>query len=251
MIRNITRTLGLGLGLVALTSATPLQVEECAVISVSQELYQIGEMGILAIEGPPGLIPLLYVSPDPDPILTSPFPPGRFDPIPEDGMGIVKAEEIACSTPDKWLQVALHDPNSLELVCVSNQIFLDVDHEAGNCDGNEIEGEGCTPGYWRQRHHYDSWPEGLTPDTLFSDVFADAFPGKKLGAVIRLKKGGLNALGRHTVAALLNASTDMDYGMTDAEVIALFDSTWDQSEEEVEALKDVLAGMNEMGCPLN
>ena len=82
-------------------------------------------------------------------------------------------------------------------------------------------GEGCTPGYWKQSHHFDSWPAPYTPTMLFSDVFADdPFPGKTLHDVLKQGGGHIKALGRHTVAALLNAGQGaVDYAFTTSEVI--------------------------------
>jgi len=113
-------------------------------------------------------------------------------------------------------------------------------------------GEGCTPGYWRQTHHFDSWPAPYTPTTLFSSVFEDAFPGMTLLEVVEQGGGGLNALGRHTVAALLNgASGGVDYDLTDAEVITLFNDLFPATTPEYNALKDYFENFNEQGCPLN
>lgn len=110
--------------------------------------------------------------------------------------------------------------------------------------------EGCTPGYWKQSQHFDSWTLPYTPNTMFSAVFADAFPGKTLLAVLKLGGGGLNALGRHTVAALLNtANGGVDYGMTTASVIATFNAEYNGAN--IEATKDMFAGQNERGCSLN
>jgi hypothetical protein len=44
-------------------------------------------------------------------------------------------------------------------------------------------GQGCTPGYWKQPHHFHSWV-GYTPGQLFSSVFVNAFPGKTLLEVL-------------------------------------------------------------------
>jgi len=119
--------------------------------------------------------------------------------------------------------------------------------------GASGDDEGCTPGYWKQKQHFDSWPSGLLPETLFSDVFEDAFPGLSLLDALQLKGGGLNALGRHTVAALLNAeSDDVDYfGLTGSDVVALFNATYPGSKTDYTSLKSFFAGMNEEGCPLN
>ena len=67
-------------------------------------------------------------------------------------------------------------------------------------------GEGCTPGYWKQKQHFDSWADPYDPTDLFSDHFENAFPGMTLLEVLGNGGGGLNALGRHTVAALLNSA---------------------------------------------
>lgn len=112
-----------------------------------------------------------------------------------------------------------------------------------------VDGEGCTPGYWKQSHHFDSWV-GYAPGTLFSAVFENAFPGKTLLQVLRQGGGGLNALGRHTVAALLNASSPgVNFDLTTAGVIAAFNAVFPGGDYE--AQKDTFAGLNEQGCPLN
>ncbi|MEE8221852.1 MAG: hypothetical protein V3R21_08830, partial [Woeseiaceae bacterium] len=113
-------------------------------------------------------------------------------------------------------------------------------------------GEGCTPGFWKQDQKLDLWPAAFLPGTPFSDVFDDAFPGKTLLEVVRLKGGGLNRLGAHTVAALLNAaSPDVDYDLSVAEVIAAFNAVFPGSNPEYNALKNTLVDLNEQGCPLD
>jgi uncharacterized repeat protein (TIGR01451 family) len=112
-------------------------------------------------------------------------------------------------------------------------------------------GEGCTPGYWKQVQHFDSWT-GYAPATRFSAVFEGAFGTKTLLQVVSLGGGGLDALGRHTVAALLNAANpDVDYGMTAAQVIAKFNAVYPGSSAAYEALKNEFEAANESGCPLN
>jgi hypothetical protein len=109
---------------------------------------------------------------------------------------------------------------------------------------------GCTPGYWKQSQHFDSWPAAYTPNTLFSSVFENAFPGMTLLQVLEQGGGGLNALGRHVVAALLSSgSSSVNYGMTPAQVIAAFNAGFPASDYE--ALKDRFAALNERNCPLN
>ncbi len=116
---------------------------------------------------------------------------------------------------------------------------------------NEGGGEGCTPGYWKQRQHFDSYPAGYSPSMLFVDVFGvDAFPNKTLLQVLGQGGGGLKALGRHAVAALLNAASgDVDYDRTPSEVISSFNAAW--AAGSYETLKNVFETFNEQGCPLN
>ena len=107
---------------------------------------------------------------------------------------------------------------------------------------------GCTPGYWKQSQHFDSWPAPYTPNTLFSSVFENAFPGMTLLQVASQGGGGLNALGRHTVAALLSAGS-VNYGMTPAQVIAAFNAAFPSGD--IEGLHLQFAALNERGCTLN
>lgn len=110
-------------------------------------------------------------------------------------------------------------------------------------------GQGCTPGYWKQSQHFDSWV-GYSPNQLFSSVFEDAFPGMTLLQVLGQGGGGIKALGRHTVAALLNtANAGVDYDMNTQGVIDAFNAAVPGGDYE--ALKNIFAGFNEQGCSLN
>ncbi len=112
-------------------------------------------------------------------------------------------------------------------------------------------GEGCTPGYWKQPHHFGNWTLPYTPGTMFSDVFEDAFPGMTLVQVLGQGGGGLNALGRHLVAALLNAaSSDVSFELTPSDIINQFNDVFPGSNDDYTALKDVFASYNERHCPL-
>lgn len=116
-----------------------------------------------------------------------------------------------------------------------------------------VGGQGCTPGYWRQAHHYDSWTSPYTPSTPFSAVFANAFPGMTLGQVVQLGGGGLNALGRSAVASLLNAaSPNVNFDYSTMQVINAFNSAFATGNKKLfEQQKDVLDFLNNQGCPLN
>ena len=114
-------------------------------------------------------------------------------------------------------------------------------------------GEGCTPGYWKQPQHFDSWTAPYEPSTQFSSVFEDAFHEMTLVEVLGQGGGGLKALGRHTVAALLNAASGgVGYDISTADnVIAGFNAVYPGSKDEYTDLKNEYAGFNEQGCPLN
>ena len=120
-------------------------------------------------------------------------------------------------------------------------------------------GEGCTPGYWKQEQHFDSWPYGITPDQAFSSVF-DREISVKLGKTmtsdptllqaLQANGGSVNAAARHAVAAYLNgASTGVDYDLSAADVVAMFQANY--PDGELEDMKDGFEKLNEQGCPLN
>ena len=120
------------------------------------------------------------------------------------------------------------------------------------------DGEGCTPGFWKQAHHEDRWVSPYNPQMLFENAdsfgdgnyFENAFPDMTLLEVLSQGGGGLKALGRHTVAALLNAaSSDVAYPLTVSEVIASFNAVY--PDGDYEGLKDQFEYQNEIFCPLD
>jgi len=108
--------------------------------------------------------------------------------------------------------------------------------------------EGCTPGYWKQPQHFDSWVT-YDQDDLFSDVFGVG-PDITLLQALQTGGGGENALGRHAVAGLLDAaSLDLVYMFTEAEVIQMVVDAYDTPD--FEGIKSILEEENELICPLN
>ena len=70
--------------------------------------------------------------------------------------------------------------------------------------------------------------------------------------VLKLQGGKLNALGRHTVAALLNSANpevSPNYPYTTAQIVIAFNLVYPGGNYN--ALKNLLAAANEKGCPLN
>ena len=123
---------------------------------------------------------------------------------------------------------------------------------------------GCTPGYWKQAQHFDSWPSNLegdlaqyslTPGMTLDQAFGqlDRWNGDEitLEEALNLNGAGLNALLRHMVAALLNATLEF-YPITWEELRQMvYAAHLANTREAIEALKDTLEGYNELGCPLN
>jgi len=119
-------------------------------------------------------------------------------------------------------------------------------------------GEGCTPGYWRQPQHYDSWV-GYDPTDSYLDVFSVG-PDEELGETIQANGGGERAFLRHSTAALLNSTSNVSFDMSTAEVIQLVQDTYaavaatpkEKDQKDIfTAAKDTFAGFNEQYCPLS
>jgi hypothetical protein len=128
--------------------------------------------------------------------------------------------------------------------------------EGDDCDGKDEDecdkkcDEGCTPGYWKQEQHFGNWPPPYQPTDLFSAYFEDAFPGQTLLDVLSEGGGGLTALGRQTVAALLNAaSPKVDFCLCPQKVIDKFNEVF-VCDKDFEDLKCFFEEFNERCCPL-
>ena len=113
------------------------------------------------------------------------------------------------------------------------------------------EEAGCTPGFWR--NHTSEWePTGLDPDDSFDETFGvEAFGDRTLLEALEEGGGDLDALGRHAVAALLNAlHPSVNFGADAEEVIEIVQDAIDDGD--VEDAKDELEELNEEGeCPLS
>jgi hypothetical protein len=112
--------------------------------------------------------------------------------------------------------------------------------------------DGCTPGYWKnEKKHLGDWVT-YSPDDTFVEVFGVTLLGDEtLTLLDTLKQGGGGeiALGRHAVAALLNASSpDVYYPYTAADIISLVQDAADTGM--FEETKDLLEEANEEICPL-
>ena len=95
----------------------------------------------------------------------------------------------------------------------------------------------------------DSWGVDYEPDDAFADVFGVSYEGTLLAA-LKAGGGGSAALGRHAVAALLNANNpDVSYAYSVNEIMSMVQSAF--ASGDFEFIKDQFAQENESGCPLD
>jgi hypothetical protein len=129
------------------------------------------------------------------------------------------------------VEVISEDPDGLgrkPASLVWNAAALDLDRQ---------QGQGCTPGYWKNvRKHGDSWvPTGLDPDDDFDTTFGVDYYMPDITLLTALSaedkpgeegnNGGLNKCARHGTAGLLNAlHPGIDYPLSPAEVVAAVQS---------------------------
>ncbi|MAT96181.1 MAG: hypothetical protein CL608_03485, partial [Anaerolineaceae bacterium] len=73
--------------------------------------------------------------------------------------------------------------------------------------------------------------------------------GGTLAEAADAKGGQENALARHAVAALLNASSSVDYLYSTADVISMVQAAF--ASGDFNGTKDLFEAQNELGCPLN
>ena len=132
--------------------------------------------------------------------------------------------------------------------------------------------EGCTPGYWKQQQHFDSWTAPYDPTNLVKDVFnvsafltldgrldlnGDGADDTLLDALNY--QGGTGTTGaarillRAAVAALLNAaSSGVDYQLSAIDVITDVNAALISNNRNTMLLQAArLDAFNNAGCPLN
>lgn len=111
--------------------------------------------------------------------------------------------------------------------------------------------QGCTPGYWRQSHHFDSWiPTGYAPGDSYNTTFAVNGSFDTLLDAVWARGGQERALARHAVAALLNAAhPDINYAYTVDEILAGVQAAY--ASGDFNPFKDALDTANNAGCDLN
>ena len=122
--------------------------------------------------------------------------------------------------------------------------------------------ESCrTPGFWKTHSSLKTWSKtGLSPNDRFVLVFnVNTTFDPTLLEVLKSHGAGTNALGRHAVAALLNASlSESCYPYTPDEIKSAVKETFSQYQatlfygadistdiDNIESLKDLYEALNE------
>ncbi len=121
-----------------------------------------------------------------------------------------------------------------------------------------VPSEYCSPGYWKQAQHFDSWV-GYSPTDKFSAVFGETITimwsakGKPMPVtdptllqVLEANGGGVSSLARAAVGALLNASA-LDSSLSTADVIQIFQDANPSGDFEAAKAQFTFAE----NCPLN
>jgi len=133
-----------------------------------------------------------------------------------------------------------------------------------------VGNEGCTPGFWKNNAvnwEASAWCDAYSPDDLFSAVFGvtiTIFTGGNpknsdnyitdptLLEALGANGGGINALARDAVAALLNACSDcVNYGLTTDQVITQVRDAIAAGDAAIQSLHEDLDFRNNAGCPIN
>jgi hypothetical protein len=137
----------------------------------------------------------------------------------------------------------------------------DLSWDAGLVQTERLGAQGCTPGYWKNdadKKGAVSWPPtGYSPNQTLESVFdvPDALGKDNVTLLEALSTGGggVDALLRHAVAALLNAAhPNVDYAKTSADVISAVNAALASGNATtIENLKNDLDKFNNGGCPLN
>lgn len=117
---------------------------------------------------------------------------------------------------------------------------------------------GCTPGYWKQEQHFDSYVgTGIAPGTSFNSIFV-GYPLADIVWYFALDGGGgpglegaLKILRRAAAAAYLNAAK-LNYGASTARVVAaVTNAAASNNRNTILSLASLLDRLNNQGCPLN
>jgi hypothetical protein len=135
---------------------------------------------------------------------------------------------------------------------------IDIEKYVKPVETGGIGGEGLTPGFWKTHSSYGpaplaGWPQThYRPDASYNTGFGVSVVGSPTLLQALGTGGGVNALLRHSTAALLNADTpNIDYAYTVAQVMTLTKAAIESGDAAlIEAAKNQFAVENEKGADL-
>ncbi len=185
---------------------------------------------------------------NPDPVLDSGFNVG------DDNIdGLLDPDEVWLYT---WMIVADETGQFTNIAKVTGESVstgqMVMDDDPANYFVDELpppppsNGEGLTPGFWKQPHHFIHWI-GYATNHSFDSVFGvTSSNSPTLLQALDAKGGGEFALQRHAVAALLNAaSPEVSYAYTTAQIIAIVQQAY--ASGDFESAKNLFEAQNELG----
>jgi hypothetical protein len=168
------------------------------------------------------------------------------------------------------VEATIDEPNN---ICIDGVLLPPKD--ANDCCEIPGGGEGCTPGFWKNnadKWNASAWCDLFSPSMKISDVFEldepltifiGGNPNKSSSYItdptllqaLGANGGGVNAMIRHGVAAMLNACSDcVNYPNNDPfEIVLMIEDTLNgvPGAYSVDELHYMFAGWNEYGCPVN
>ena len=187
-----------------------------------------------------------------------------------DGMHVTQIDVLHSglqASPPVGFAFQLFNTNTVTVTVHRSDLVKLFFHNAENPPPPPPPGNGCTPGYWKVKQHWDSWAgTGYTTTQLISSVFTVPAGltrnGISLGAYTMVQglsfQGGSTVsakaeiLLRASVAAVLNAGVGLSYGLTTAQVIAQVNAALASGDGEIMLnLATTLDELNNAGCPLN
>jgi len=121
--------------------------------------------------------------------------------------------------------------------------------------------QGCTPGYWKQTQHFDSYPTGYLPTQTIGTYFPNAsifgYAGNTLVEGLGFNGGSGDAgaariLLRAAIAGLLNsASFPSGYPSTPSALMTAVNNALTGTRDDMLNLASTIDKNNNLGCPLN
>jgi hypothetical protein len=194
----------------------------------------------------------------------------------DDGDGVMQDDETWCWTVmvTPTASTTIYDAIGHGLDPSGNDVTfpaVQTEYDDVEVDTQPCGGEGCTPGFWKnnaKNWEANAWCADYDPDQSFSSVFgvtikiftggnpkssSNYITNPSLYEALGANGGGINALARDAVAALLNTCSDcVQYAYSDVgELITDVHDAILAGDAAIDALHVELDGYNNAGCPID